>query len=171
MEPITNNEFLNSVLEAEAWKEVSERESLSMSMLEKFADKLDWEEVSGNHDVLWTVDGISKYAGKINWDEFSRSCSDYIISETTLCKFADKWDWKNLSNRDALYNNWSLLEKFADKVDWGEVINNWNIEKPIEFIAHFQQYIPMTKLKDSRLWDAMVEARAKRLIQEAIGID
>lgn len=171
MEPITNNEFLNSVLETEAWKEVSVRESLSMSMLERFADKVDWDELSGNQNVLWTVDGISKFANRINWNEFSRSCLDTLISEMTLRKFANKWDWKNLSNRDAIYNNWSLLEKFADKVDWGEVINNWSIEKPLEFFARFQQYIPMAKLQDSSLWRAMIEARAKRLLQDAIGIN
>ena len=42
MESITNNEFLNSVLESEAWKEVSSRESFSMEMIEKFADKVNW---------------------------------------------------------------------------------------------------------------------------------
>lgn len=63
---ITSNDFLNSVLEPEAWEEVSQSEILSMSMLERFADKLDWEEVSGNYNVIWTVEGISKYAGKIN---------------------------------------------------------------------------------------------------------
>lgn len=171
MEPITNNEFLNSVLEAEAWKEVSQRESLSMAMLEKFADKLDWEEVCGNQNVLWTVEGINKFANKIHWSEFSSSCPDNLISETTLRKFADKWDWKNLSNRDVFYNNWKLLEKFADKVNWGEIINNWNIERPVELFSRFQQYIPMSKLQESRLWTAMVENRAKQLIQEAIGID
>ena len=46
MEPITNNEFLNSVLETEAWKEISENESLSMDILDKYADKLDWDEIS-----------------------------------------------------------------------------------------------------------------------------
>lgn len=35
MEPLTNNEFLNSVLEAEAWKEISDNESLSMDILDK----------------------------------------------------------------------------------------------------------------------------------------
>jgi len=29
----------------------------------------------------------------------------------------------------------------------------------------------MSKLQDSHLWNAMVEARAKHLIQEAIGIE
>ena len=95
MESITNNEFLNSVLESEAWKEVSSRESFSMEM----------------------------------------------------------------------------IEKFADKVNWGEIITNWNIEKPVEFFSRFQQYIPMSKLQDSSLWRAMVETRSKKIMQEAIGIN
>ena len=171
MEPITSNDFLNSVLETEAWKEVSQSGSLSMTMIEKFADKLDWEEVSGNRNLIWTVEGINKFANRIHWDEFSRSCPENLLSETTLQKFASKWDWKVLSNRDEIYNNWRLLEKFADKVNWGEVITNWHIEKPLEFFSRFQQYIPMSKFQDSSLWNAMVEARAKHLIQEAIGIE
>lgn len=171
MEPITSNDFLNSVLEAEAWKEVSQSGSLSMTMIEKFADKLDWEEVSGNSNVIWTVEGINKFANRIHWDEFSRSCPENLLSESTLQKFASKWDWKALSNRDDIYNNRRLLEKFADKVNWGEVITNWHIEKPLEFFSRFQHYIPMSKFQDSRLWNAMVEVRAKHLIQEAIGIE
>ena len=100
MEPITNNEFLNSVLESEAWKEVSDNESLSMDMLDKYADKLDWEEISGNRDIVWTLDGINKFANRLNWSDFSQNCSDHIINEVTLQKFASRWDWKAISNRD-----------------------------------------------------------------------
>ena len=35
MEPITKNEFLNSVLEAEAWKEISQSESLILVPVER----------------------------------------------------------------------------------------------------------------------------------------
>jgi len=51
MESITNNEFLNSVLESEAWKEVSSRESFSMEMIEKFADKVNWGEIITNWNI------------------------------------------------------------------------------------------------------------------------
>ena len=71
MEPITNNEFLNSVLETEAWKEISENESLSMDILDKYADKLDWDEISENRNIIWTLDGITKFAGRLNWSYFS----------------------------------------------------------------------------------------------------
>lgn len=170
MEPITNNEFLNSVLEAEAWKEISDNESLSMDILDKYAAKLDWDEISENRNIIWTLDGINKFTNRLNWSNFSENCPDHIINEVTLQKFANRWDWKAISNPDCFYNDWALLEKFVDKADWSEVITNWNIEKPLEFFARFQQYIPMAKLQDSRLWNSMVEARAKRIMQEAVGI-
>lgn len=129
MEPITNNEFPNSVLETEAWKGLYQNGNLSMAMIDKLVDKLDREESCGNKNVLWTIDGINKYAYKTHWNEFSQSCPNNIITATTLQKFASKWDWKALSNRDALYNNWHMLDKFADHANWGEVISNWNIEK------------------------------------------
>lgn len=90
MEPITNNEFLNSVLETEAWKEISENESLSMDIIDKYADKLDWEEISENRNIIWTLDGINKFTGRLNWSDFSRYCPDHIINEVTLQKFANR---------------------------------------------------------------------------------
>lgn len=106
MEPITNNEFLNSVLEAEAWKEISDNESIRMDMLDKYSDKLDWDEISENRNVIWTLDGINKFASCLNWGNFSQSCPDHIINEVTLQKFANRWDWKAISNRDCFYNDW-----------------------------------------------------------------
>lgn len=169
MEPITNNDFLNSVLETEAWKEISGYELLSMDILDKYADKLDWKEISENSNIIWTLEGINKFAGRLNWSDFSQNCPDHFINEITLQKFAHRWDWKAISNRACFYNDWTLLEKFADKADWSEVITNRNIEKPLEFFNRFQQYVPMAKLQDSHLWNSMVEARAKRILQEVVG--
>ena len=166
---ITNNEFLQSVLENAAWKKVSEDEALSMDMLEKYQDKLDWEAISDNNEIVWTIDGVKKFARRLDWSEFSCRCPDSFISETTLREFRDKWDWKKISDRDCVYNDWALLEAFADDIDWATVITNWNIEKPEEFLKKFHERIPMGKLQDSRLWDALVEIRAKQLKVEIIG--
>ena len=170
MEQITSNEFLNSVLEAEAWKTVSEDETLTMDMLEKYADKLDWKEISSNSRIVWTNDGLEKFARRLNWEDFSDRCPENLICEALLRKFENKWNWKDISNRDVFYNNWDLVEKFADKVDWAEIITNWNIEKPLEFFKRFQQYIPMAKLQDSRLWNEMISARAGMILKEMLGI-
>lgn len=171
MECITSNDFLMSVLEADAWKEISRREPFSMEMIEKYADVIDWNEISINGYVVWTVEGIDKFSRRINWDEFSRHCPDNLISEATLKRFSGHWNWKIISNRDEFVKNWDFLEKFADLTDWNEIINNWSIENPFGFLNRFQRYIPMAKLQNSRLWDIMVEARAKELFKGAIGTD
>lgn len=127
------------------------------------------DEISENSNIMWTVDGVKKFIRRIDWSEFSYRCPDTFICETTLREFRDKWDWKKISDRGIVNNNWDLLEKFADEIDWSTVINNWNIEKPDEFLNKFQSHIPMAKLQDSRLWEALVEKRAKQLMCEAIG--
>lgn len=167
MGQITNNEFLSSVLNAEVWKKVSD-ESLSMEMIEKFQDKLDWETLSQNRNTLWTTAGIAKFAGKINWSDFSQYCNANILTEENLHKFKEKWNWKTLSSRDEIYNNWTLLDKFVDMMDWADIIDNWDIERPEEFIERYQQYIPLNKFQTSRLWDKLVEVKAERLLKETI---
>lgn len=167
MGQITNNEFLSSVLNAEVWKKVSD-ESLSMEMIEKFQDKLDCETLSQNRNILWTTAGIAKFAGKINWSDFSQYCNANILTEENLHKFKEKWNWKTLSSRDEIYNNWTLLDKFVDMMDWADIIDNWDIERAEEFIERYQQYIPLNKFQTSRLWDKLVEVKAERLLKETI---
>lgn len=167
MGQITNNEFLSSVLNAEVWKKVSD-ESLSMEMIEKFQDKLDWETLSQNRNILWTTAGIAKFAGKINWSDFSQYCNANILTEENLHKFKEKWNWKTLSSRDEIYNNRTLLDKFVDMMDWADIIDNWDIERAEEFIERYQQYIPLNKFQTSRLWDKLVEVKAERLLKETI---
>ena len=91
MNMISNNEFLQSVLESAAWKKISESETLSMEILEKYQDKLDWDEISENGNILWTVDGVKKFSRRINWADFSYRCPDTFICEATLREFRDKW--------------------------------------------------------------------------------
>lgn len=83
-EIINNNEFLNSILETEAWKGISGKQSLSMGILDGYAYKLDWNEISRNPIITWTLDGMTKFADKLNWNDFSENRSDYIINEVTL---------------------------------------------------------------------------------------
>ncbi len=94
-----------------------------MEILEKYQDKLYWDEISENGNIRCTVDGVKKFSCRIDWSEFSYHCHDTFICEATLREFRDK----------------------------------------------FQSHIPMAKLQDSRLWEAIVEKRAKQLMYEALG--
>jgi hypothetical protein len=170
MEILNQNEFLKAVLEEAAWKEISGSKALSMSTLEEFKNKLDWNEVSANDDILWTLEGLRKFAKYLNWSKFSESCPQGLICESVLNEFINFWDWKELSQRSEFFDNWTLLEKFADKVDWSTIINCYYLERCTEFFEKFHDYIPMTKLNDSRLWDKMVDERADAILSEIAGV-
>jgi hypothetical protein len=170
METLNQNEFLKAVMEEAAWKEVSRSKALSMKNLEEYKNKLHWDEISENDNILWTVEGLRKFAIYLDWNEFSDNCPQALICESVLNEFKNFWDWKKLSQRSEFFDNWTLLEKFADKVDWATIIDSYHLERCTEFFDRFHDYIPMSKLSDSRLWDKMVEERADAILSEIAGV-
>ena len=170
MEQLPLNNFLKKALEDDTWKYISERYVFSMEMLEKYSDKLNWDDITINCHNLWTVKGVEKLADKINWNIFSRNCPKEFVCEEILVKFSDKWDWSEMSSRKEFYNNWNLLEKFKDKADWNRIIKGWEIERPVEFLTKFKKYLPLDKIQETRLWSDLVLKYADMLIKEIVGI-
>ena len=65
-------------------------------MLEKFKNRIDWEELSGsNNEHLFTAENLEKYKNYWNWRELSRN-SDLILTPELLEQFADRWDWNEI---------------------------------------------------------------------------
>ena len=168
---------LNEILEKEAWINISSRMPISLDMLEKYADKLDWRAISRNGSIDWTIDALQKFADKLDWDEFSITCPEHLICECFLLQFCDRWNWAKLSRHSILYKNrrllekfWDLLEKFADKVNWSEITGNASMfPNPQVFFERFRQYIPMDALLGSSLWFHMIDARSEALWLELGG--
>ena len=68
---VLSNEFMQNIATEEAWKELSSNFSWSEAMLEKYQDKVNWDEISENRNIRWTLPMIQKFQKKINWDRFS----------------------------------------------------------------------------------------------------
>ena len=49
------------MMDTEAWGNVSGDFPFSEAQLEKYADKLDWKEVSGNTNIFWSVQMLEKF--------------------------------------------------------------------------------------------------------------
>ena len=60
-----NNNFMEKIMEDEAWKKLSSDFPWTEKMLEKFQNKVDWEEVSNNYNMLWTPSMLDKFKWKI----------------------------------------------------------------------------------------------------------
>ncbi len=164
------NEFMQHIAEQAAWKQLSEELTWSGAMLEKWKDKLDWDEISQNTNIIWTIPMIRKFQDRINWSELSRSAEKETLTEECIEEFKDHWDWKELSgNRD-----WSvtdeILEKYAGRIHWESIYDSrryrgdeiWT-DDAIGFYERYQQHIPESKLQGTSLWTSITEQLSKRI--------
>ncbi|MDL2281491.1 hypothetical protein LJC44_00045 [Parabacteroides sp. OttesenSCG-928-G06] len=163
-----NDDFMGKVIEDLAWKEVSGDLPWSEQLLDKYKDKVNWEKVSGNSEVLWTTSMLEKYKALIDWNELSESSSWSLFSPEMLEKYKAYWNWPNLSSNRYIKFNRELVSKFADKWDWEQLISNWELNELFgsDFLKEFSQYIPASALQSSSLWDQLVEEKKKELVNE-----
>lgn len=167
---VLSNEFMQSMATEEAWKELSGNFNWSETTLEKYQDKVDWDDISGNSNIRWTIPMIQKFLKKINWDKFSDCADENILTEKYLETFKEKWNWRNLSNNSNVNLTDELLEKYADRWDWETIIDSYYHDvyskKAIEFYEKYKEYIPASKLQNTYLWRDIVQQRAKQLASE-----
>ena len=165
------NSFMEKVMEDEAWKKLSEDFPWTEKMLEKYQDKVDWEEVSGNWHIIWTPSMLDKFKRRIDWSKLSGREEETLMATENIERFKDYWDWKELSNNDALEWSIPLIELFIDYWDWERLINSYKLSETMldsKFFERFKDHIPASKLQDSRLWDNMVEAKKKKVMAQIV---
>ena len=63
---VLSNDFMQDISMKDAWKELSSNFSWSEAMLEKYQDKVNWDEISENRNIRWTLPMIQKFQKKIN---------------------------------------------------------------------------------------------------------
>ena len=146
---VLSNEFMQNIATEEAWKELSSNFSWSEAMLEKYQDKVNWDEVTENRNIRWTTS----------------------MTESNIETFKERWNWHELSNNSDVPFTEELLEKYADKWDWEQIIdwyhdNSLYSKKAIEFYEKYKDYIPVSKLQNTCLWRNIVEQRSKQLAAE-----
>ncbi len=171
MKKISEDADIQAALENKVWQQVSISKALSMEMIERYSDKLDWNDISENSNILWTIQDLWKHADKLNWRLFSIHCDSSLMSEVYLKEFSDYWDWENLSSRCEIVNNWGLIEEFADLIDWDAMINTWSLGNPLEFFKRFEKYILNENFTESRLFSLIADEYVNTLMFELINGD
>ena len=126
---VLSNEFMQNIATEEAWKELSGNFNWSETLLEKYQDKVNWDEISENRNIRWTTPMIQKFQKKINWDKFSDYADENMLTEGVIEAFKDKWNWHNLSNNGNVPMTDELLEKYADRWDWEQIIDSYGYRR------------------------------------------
>lgn len=149
MEQKTNDEFMRNILVEEAWKDLSLSFAWSESLLEKYQDRVSWEDISLNPYIRWTIPMVGKFSKRINWKIFSACGTEEVLTP-----------------------EYEQMEKFADLLDWVELITSEDFSVPdgkgIDFYEKFREYIPASKLQGSALWCEMLEQQRALLVGEII---
>ena len=144
----------------------------SEPLLEKYQDRVSWEDISLNPYIRWTIPMVGKFSKRINWKIFSACAVEKVLTPKLVEAFKDKWDWHELSGNPELHLSYEQMEKYADLLDWVELISEEDFSVPdgkgIDFYEKFREYIPVSKLQGSTLWCEMLEQQRAELVGEII---
>lgn len=144
------------MIEEEAWKDLSGNYPWNEAILEKYKDKVDWEEISSNCSIEWTVSMLERFKRNINWTELSRRANKGLLIPEVVERFKDRWDWKELSENSDLPID--TIRKMADYVDWRALVERgYRHDFSMAFLKEFEDRIPASSLKDSGLWRKIIE--------------
>ena len=169
------NDLLKKQLDDAAWKELSREFPWTMDTLKKYRDKVDWESVSENYEILWTPAMLELFKHQIDWKKLSWTDSETILTPDCLEQFADYWDWSKLSGNESVPLDYNTIDRFIDKWDWANLINQCggsndpgvaHLYGP-EFLERYAGRIPANELYHSCLWNTIV-AYCKKKIQHQI---
>lgn len=83
-------------MEEYAWNELPGEMAWSERMLEKYQDKVYWEEVSDNSNIVWTASMLKKFKNKLDWKCLSRRGDSYLFTDENLERFKNCRDWAEL---------------------------------------------------------------------------
>lgn len=50
-----SDDFMQRIADEEVWKDLSSEVAWTEELLERYQDKVDWNEISENHHIMWTV--------------------------------------------------------------------------------------------------------------------
>jgi hypothetical protein len=164
-------EFFKRIREHDAWKKISAEWDFPDKIIERYADKWDWKELSENQAIWWSEELLEKFKNRIDWNLLSSVAmrrSNYRSNSLAfdwniVKKFDSYWNWQLLSE-NAENISTEIIERFLDKWDWKILIDNRNINWSFELFEKYKRYIPVSDfdhLKRSALWSDLVDIDAQ----------
>jgi hypothetical protein len=148
---------------------ISEYYPLDKSLIYKCQDRLDWQKLSINENIIWTNDLIESYLGKWNWgntyDEDGyyepvripglNTNFSFPWSVDLIKKYKDKCDWIFISKNQNIIWNINLLNELKENLDWSFIME---IVNPHLIVFYIDKYIDPNELKELKNKNSIFEA-------------
>ena len=160
--------IVSQELNKEAWRQLSREFKWNEELLRRYRGEIDWETLSENAAMLWTASILENFKNYIGWKALSGIAPERLLTPKIIEKFADKWDWHEMSDNSNLKLSYAMLDKFADKWDWERIINRWRSDElyTLDFLERYKEFIPAEQFHGSNLWYALVEKRFDELVED-----
>jgi hypothetical protein len=113
-----------------------EKTFTKISDVEAF-DTINWDCLSKNTDLPWSVQFIEKHADKFDWYHLSWNES-LPWSPEFIAQYANRWNWSVLSSNSAIAWNEDLIDTYIDKIDWERFTQNYAIDFNHEFFHKYK---------------------------------
>lgn len=132
------------------WDELSTNPNLPWqeeNLLEIYKNKWNWELLSVNSGVGFTLEQIEYYQDLLTWDSGSGSNKN-IASNTNLpwsseliSKYKHKWHWWSLSRNPGV--NWTedMISEFEENIIWQSMANNINLPWSFDFVLKHEDVL------------------------------
>lgn len=114
--------------------QISNHYPLTMGLLSKYGDRLDWSLISLNESIQWSKDFIEEFQDKLDWYYLSQNPTAFK-DESFLSVFTDKINWKGTEGQlmDSIATNigifWDeeLIERYESMINFEKISSNSNV--------------------------------------------
>ena len=132
------------------------------NLLERWADRLDWDGLSQNQELL--RDPLFFERNMDHWFDndgtrFSNlsSCVTLPWSNEFILRFYEQWDWENLSCNPALPWSEEFIDQYADKWDWEGIYSNSGIPWTMDLILKYNLSEDDALFTNRSIWDKAIK--------------
>ena len=122
---------------------LSIREALDGDLLDRFMDRWNWQWLSRNETLPWSLDLLERFEGRWDWagELYNPGLSQNKAlpwSLELIERFEGRWDWLDLSGNEVLPWSIELIERFADRWDWEMLSRNESLPWSLNLIERFE---------------------------------
>lgn len=157
-------EFINRYSNDLNWESLSSNELVNWTLdsLKKYEEKVDWRNVSFNQSMPWSKEMIDLFADKLDWDSVSCTMWDYMPwDEAFFDKYADRYTpqaWNEISSSRYIPWDVKLVEKYQDKINWDNLSYYSKIAgSNQELVIKFMDKLSCTEVHQSLLPDDVLQ--------------
>lgn len=129
------------------WKELSRNPNLPWQeegLLERYKDKWDWNLLSINNGIGFTVEQIKKYMDLLTWDSGPSSNQNIASNENLpwsvefIANYRSQWQWWSLCRNPSIHWTEDMLIAFDAEIEWKSLSDSISLPWSLSFVIMYQ---------------------------------